>query len=300
MDELEKDILRTIVWFSLSEYPLTAFEIWKWMFEPARTYTLRDVVQTLSASKELLRYVHEEDGTYTLREGTASVSLRRKRFSDALRKMTRARRVMRYVRCIPFVRGVGVCNTLSWMHTRSESDIDFFIMVREGSLWITRLLVVLPFKVLRARPGERKEDPLCFSFFLSDTSLNLEALALAPKDPYLAYWIASVLPLFDRDGVFSAFQKANTWVNKTLSNAYTREAIGEDRKTRQASEWFERCASRLQRRAFPETITQMANRDSRVVVSDAMLKFHANDRREQFRDRYQTLCEIYGLSSLDA
>ena len=33
-----------------------------------------------------------------------------------------------------------------------------------------------------------------------------------------------------------------------------------------------------------------------VVVSDAMLKFHANDRRELFRDRFADSCEIHHLS----
>ena len=227
MNDLEKDTLRTVLWFSLSEYAPTAFEIWKWMLKSSRDYSLFQVVDTLSTSKELGRVLLERDGTYVLCDMERGAEIRRERFSDALAKRRRLHRVVGYLRYIPFARGVAVCNTMSWMHTRPESDIDLFVIVREGSLWMTRLLAVLPFKLLRARPGEREHDPICFSFFLSDASLNLEALALSKDDPYLAYWTKSVFPIFDRDGVFDTFQKANRWTDEYLSRAYARGIMGE-------------------------------------------------------------------------
>lgn len=295
MTDLEKDILRTVLWFSLFEYAPTAFEIWKWMLEPREGYRLSDVISSLTSSKELHRLLALQDGVFALRDGTTSAALRRERFGDAVRKMERVKRVVKYLKRIHFIRGVAVCNTLSWMHTTPESDIDLFIIVKEGSLFTTRLLCVLPFKLLRARPGERARDPLCFSFFLSDTSLNLEHLALSGGDPYLAYWTKSVIPVFDRDGVFMEFQRANAWTGETLLHAFARLGEGVGGRVRRAPAWFERAAARLQKRQFPETITQMANRDSRVVVSSAMLKFHANDRRELFRDRLNDLCEQHHL-----
>lgn len=296
MSDLEKDILRTILWLSLFEYAPTAFEVWKWMLRSSAPHTLFDVVSALALSKELHALIRESEGVYILRNDMTSAALRRDRFGDAVRKMKRVRRVVGYLKHIPFVRGVGVCNTLSWMHTTPESDIDLFIIVKEGSLWTTRLLSVLPFKLLRARPLERVRDPFCFSFFLSDTSLNLETIALPGDDPYLAYWSKSVLPVFDRDGVFEEFQRANAWTGEMLSTAYARSVVGNGSRAYRALNMLECLAEKLQRRAFPETITQMANRDSRVVVSDAMLKFHANDRRELFRDRFHDLCELHHLS----
>ncbi|KKW34144.1 hypothetical protein A3D69_01405 [Candidatus Uhrbacteria bacterium RIFCSPHIGHO2_02_FULL_54_11] len=296
MSDLEKDILRTVLWFSLFAYPPTAFEVWKWMLRPSASRTLFDVVFALASSKELHTLLLEDEGVYVLRDSTTSSALRRERFGDAVRKMERVRRAVGYLKRIPFVRGVGVCNTLSWMQTTPESDIDLFIIVREGSLWTTRLLSVLPFKLLRARPGERVRDPFCFSFFLSDASLNLETLALPGGDPYLAYWTKSIIPVFDRDGVFEEFQRANAWTWDVLSQAHARGVVCDGSRARRAPDWLERTASKLQQRQFPETITQMANRDSRVVVSDAMLKFHANDRRELFRDRFADSCEIHHLS----
>ncbi|MDA1038135.1 MAG: hypothetical protein O2877_00420, partial [bacterium] len=290
---------RTVAWFSLFSYPLTAFEIWKWMLEPEDKYTLGQVIIALS-SKENQRHLVSDDGSYRLRSSDGTAQVRRERFRDAVQKFRTLLPVVSYLRYLPTVRGVATCNTLAWMHTRKESDIDLFVIVKEGSVWTSRLLSVTPFMIARARPGERSENPLCFSFFLSDTSLNVQSLSMPEKDPYLTYWAASIIPLFDRDGAFDEFQKANSWMREVLPTAHSQtphpdRSIEPSGVTRRVPFIFEKISRKLQHRRFPQVITQMANRDSRVVISDAMLKFHSNDRRELFRERHESLCEQLGL-----
>jgi hypothetical protein len=100
--------------------------------------------------------------------------------------------------------------------------------------------------------------------------------------------------VFDRDGVFEEFASANGWLASSLPNAqaasghHERAVSGSTRSVRSPS-WFEALARRIQKRRFPEVIQNMANRDTRVVVSDAMLKFHDNDRRAEYRDKLANL-----------
>jgi len=289
--ELDQAIYKTIAYFSLFDYPVTTFEIWKWLFGTKEKYSYHQVRETLWNSDILEDRLEQQDGFWTL-EGSMIKDLlvtRHDRFLDAWRKYKRLRRAVRYLSRLPSVRGIAACNTLGWSHTRTDSDIDIFIIVHEGSIWTTRLLSVSPFKILKMRPGQSK-DPLCFSFFLTDTNLNIASLALGPDDPYLTFWTRSLVPVFDRDGVFDEFMKANGWANEALPNSsavapHHLRKVTAGGKAKRWPAWLEKLSAKIQHSRFPEVIQNMANRDSRVVVSDAILKFHDNDRREEYRDR---------------
>ncbi len=41
-----------------------------------------------------------------------------------------------------------------------------------------------------------------------------------------------------------------------------------------------------QRYIVNKNLKEMANRDSRVVITDKILKFHANDRREEYKQKW--------------
>ncbi len=265
MAPLQRDILRVLAWFSLFDYAVTAEQVHGQLRFQSSLREVREALQNLSPTKE-------EHGLYRLKEGSYGWEERLHRTRFSLSKFRRAQRSARYLSVFPWVRGVAICNTLAWMHTRKESDVDLFVIVREGTIWSTRFLAVLPYVLFRARPEETREDPLCFSFFLSDHALDLSSIALPDGDPYLASWIRSVLPLYDRDGVFGAFRSCNERGKATPGTRSRFPRV------------FERVACFLQQRRFPQDIRQLMNTTSAVVVNDRMLKFHTNDRRVLFRD----------------
>ncbi|MBI4598913.1 hypothetical protein HY734_01805 [Candidatus Uhrbacteria bacterium] len=307
-DDLAVSIVRTLAWFSLFSHPLTSLELWKWLLMPGRQYAFEEVVAALEEDAWLRQRIVSERGFFALAEGELIATLIERRqagFLDAARKFKKLRRIVRFFGLLPSVRAVAACNSLAWHHTDSSSDIDLLVLVRPGSLWTTRLLLVAPFALLGKRPlrlpSRSSVDPFCFSFFLSTDAPSVAILQLLPRDPYLAYWTRSLVPVFERGNAWTDFQQANEWASSPLPNAYPQPPHSE-----LAPSWvlpgivprisgFEAAAKRLQERRLPAEVKHMANQDSRVVVSDVMLKFHTNDRRAEFYERWKAVVEREGV-----
>ncbi len=311
---LEQAIARTAAWFSMFETPVTVFELWKWMLDPDRAYSLEETHAALDGTW-LREKLVEADGVWTVASspllpqgGAGGGPLRRERFLDATRKFKKLRRAMRFVRLVPGVVGVAAGNTLAWWNTRPDSDIDLLVVTRPGTIWLARLLVVTPFALLGKRPGAASVDPFCFSFFVTTDALDFSSLRLDGGDPYLAYWTRSLVPVFDRGGVFDRLSNENRWAREVLPNARPSRRPSPSLSSpllRSRRSWgrsfvaatLDRLAKSIQLRRFPQKIRDRMNVDSHVIVNDRMLKFHENDRRAEYRDKLNDLCDSLEHSS---
>ena len=292
--DLERSIFRTVAWFSLSDYPVTGFEIWKWLLRPIVSYRLSEVRTVLQESAWLAERIEHAGGFFVLKGGRGFVQIRHDRYLDAARKYKRLSFALKYLARIPTMKTIAACNTLAWSNTTEASDIDLFIVTSSHRIWVTRLLAAFPFVLMRMRPGSHKRDPFCFSFFVTEHAQDLSCVRLHPDDVYLAQWVRSLVPVFDH-GIFEDFQIQNRWVHRLFPNAFATR-VARPRRTGQTHAWFaplglfESVARFLQRRHLPERLRAQANKDTRVVVHDNMLKFHDNDRREEFLARWRALC----------
>ncbi len=292
--DLEQSIFRTVAWFSLFEYPVTAFEVWKWLIEPGVAYRLQEVMQTLRESSWLQEKLESQDGFFILKGEGANLSTRHLRFIDAARKYHRLQRAIFYLSRLPNVRTIAACNTLAWSNTRPASDIDLFIVVKRGCVWLTRLLAVAPFAFFGRRPAAGVVDPFCFSFFASETRSNFSDLRLSKRDIYLAQWIRCCVPLVN-DGAFEELLGANGWVSRCFPNSFgVRVAVARRLSPFSRGSWrgliaFECIARWIQRSRLPHDLQELANKDTRVIVTDDMLKFHPNDRRAEFAAKLEAI-----------
>lgn len=302
--DLEKAILRTAVWFSMFSQVLTVFEIWKWLHKPSHVYDLAQVSASLDGSEWLKDKIQTFQGFYAPIKCDINqmINLRRERFLDSERKFKSLRRAARYFKLFSGVRAVAAVNTLAWWATEKHSDIDLFVVTKPGNIWSSRFFLVLPFMLSGRRPGriesERtKSDPFCFSFFVSQDSLEFESLCLS-RDHYMAYWLKSIVPIFDRDENFVKLWQTNRWTCAFIPNAKMRQAhhyhspsriIGLPIQTRFVEPLFRA----IERFKLPSGLRELANLDSRVVITDKMLKFHGNDRRAEFRDKFESMVKEY-------
>ena len=317
---LEQSVLKTLAWFSVSNRSVTGFEIWKWLLEPDRTYSIADVYFALSSSEWLRNRMNVTRGFYCLRsplltkEGTGevrtevydpsptSVSLqwifrRQDHYIDAIRKFHKLRRAAYFFELFESVRTVAAVNSIAWWNTDATSDIDLFIVVKPNSIWSSRFWIVAPFILFGIRPHVQETiDPFCFSFCVTTNNLSMDHLRLKEGDHYFAFWAKSIVPIFDRDKNLEQLDQENPWASTMLPNASTRRVHSRHRPHRvfpimRHTGLFESVYKSIQQKRFPSSISSIANKDSRVVITDDMLKFHDNDRRAEFEERYKQIVD---------
>ena len=121
----------------------------------------------------------------------------------------RAESFVQYIKWIPGLRMVAVSNSLAMYATHEESDIDLFIITAPRRLWIVRTLVLLIAEILsvRAKPGD-EAGKFCFPFFMTEKNLSLKEIAIE-NDIYLAYWIATLKPIFNKNYTYGRFMEVN-------------------------------------------------------------------------------------------
>ncbi|MEY4722630.1 MAG: hypothetical protein RLZZ324_143 [Candidatus Parcubacteria bacterium] len=318
---LARSVRATLAYFDIFDHPLTLLEVSRYLYSvvPASLGTplsgaplaIGTAAPSLSAILEALTTIRAEhrDGFYALPGRAAVISTRERRFRISAPKFRRARRAAALMRLLPSVRMVALCNSLALANATEESDIDLFVVARPGTLWITRLCVVGVLALLRLRPTARDSaDKVCMSFFVSESRLGLQDVALKPDDTYLRYWIASLLPLYDAGGVMRAFLAANAWVGERVQGYATPRR---EPALHAARAWamlgraalpllrtFDKPAARLQRRAFPQDILrEAATGGTNVVVRDDILKFHVTDRRADFETRFLAACAAHEIAA---
>lgn len=301
MQSFEKAIISTLAYFDIFDYPLTATEIWKWLFleeggKHKGTESIESVMQALNDNEYLRSRVDSKFGFYFLKGREEIVTTRMDRYRLAERKWHKAKKIVRFLRHVPFVKMIGICNTLAYNNSRPQADIDLFIISKRNRVWQTRFWVTgfLKFFHLRPQP-EKTQDTLCASFFVDEDHLNIKSLGIE-NDIYLPYWIAQVFPLYD-EGYYQKFLLDNNWILETLPNVFlinpaSRRKIERARVVKAlltAITFFipEKMFRRYQKRIMPERLNELANKDSRVVVKDYMLKFHDTDRRGIFLNKWQ-------------
>lgn len=219
------------------------------------------------------------------------------------RKIKRARQVARFLAGFSGVRFVALCNTTALANARDEGDLDFFVITKKDTVTQTRGWGALRYKLSAVRPGARRSDrdAVCLSFFIDDSVLDLSPLMLPVDDPYFRFWFLSLLPLFD-DGISTELWRANPAILAKHPSARP-WIMSEDLRVKRP--WWrfptipllEPLARRLQEFIISPTLKKMRNLDTRVVVNNHVLKFHADDAREMFRSKAQETAKKYGVAS---
>jgi hypothetical protein len=254
---MREQILLTLRYFDLFDYPLKKEEIWQWLIGHQNTRT-QEHQNTLyyegtgqaenqvtqrrgrigdaeSVSKEdmnrELKFLLEEklvegkEGFYFLQGRGEIIEIRKKREEISLGKIKKAERVSRILALIPGVKMMAVCSNLGYLNADEEADIDFFIVAEKGKIWSVRFWSTLTMKLLRQRPQRGKtRNKICLSYFVTEDNLNLEATAISEVDYHLVYLVAQYLLIYDENNYWEVFVQENRWLNKFLPNFEYRES----------------------------------------------------------------------------
>ncbi|MBU1036541.1 hypothetical protein KKF32_00720 [Patescibacteria group bacterium] len=295
MDNLAKAVLETVVYFDIFDFPLTVLELFKWLkvknqpknFEVSE---LQKVLQQLTAK------IETKDGFYFLKGREEIILTRLSRYNISEQKFKRARKYIKLLRFIPFIKGVMICNRLGYNNVHQDSDIDLAVIVKKNRLWLARFLSVGLLNILKVRPKQIKRAlAIDLNFFISEEKLNVESL-IFDEDFVFPYWLSQFIGVYNQK-TFNNFGQENQWLSNYLPN-YQLYSLNKRRQVK--NNWlvalvrfklklffnwdfWEKWAQKFQQKIMPPELKAMINQDSRVIINKYILKFHQSDNWKKLK-----------------
>lgn len=220
-DDLNKNILNTICYYDILDYPLTVFEIWKYLILAEKKEdnfgkcSIGEVLVSLN-QLELKSFIENKHGFYFLRGRENLVTQRISRGKISALKIKKMRRAVSLLRWVPFVRMILVTGRLAMKNASPKSDWDVLVVIKENRIWIGRTLITLWAHLLGKRRHHAKiKNRLCFNYFITTGSLEIRN-----KDLFSASEYFFCSPLFEVGNYFEKFQLRNIWIRKYKPNYY--------------------------------------------------------------------------------
>lgn len=300
-------IVRAIVFFDLFDFPLTHQEIWKY------SNVKCDPLDIIKALKDINLDIKEKNGFYFLAGREEIIKTRMERYNFTDKKFKRAILISKIFKIVPWIKMIAIGNIIGEHNLKKEGDIDFFVITEKNRVWITRFFCVAITKLLRIRPTPKNaQDKICLSFFISEEVMDLKDLmldreifdsgdlgedALEWLDLYFIYWLACLIPIYNVDSIYKNFIDVNNWIKVFLPN-WRPYLINNRRNAGSNFCWlyhdiinlffgeFDKKIRKFQLKKMPHKLKIAMNRDSKVIVRSQILKFHSNDRRAEYREKF--------------
>ena len=215
---LAHSILATLAYHDIFDYPLTARETHRYLVERRATQSQVDKI-LIQLRKE--KKVAVNNGYFYLKGRSKIVALRKQRNRLSQTKLKRASFFTQILKIVPTLKLVAISGALAMENSHKDDDIDLAQVTSAGSLWTTRFLanmLLMPFK--RDPQGKKIADRACLNIFIEESDLKIR-----PENLYLAHEIAQMKPLWDREGTYARFIKANSWIKKYLPNWQPQETV---------------------------------------------------------------------------
>lgn len=302
IQNLSEAIKATLCYFDIFDYPLTEFEIWRFLFWPKGSAKLEDVMRELQQLNDA-KQVSTRNGFYFLPTRELTVESRLSRQPHNIQNWKKSQKLFSHLSQVPYFRAAALCNMFALNNQKQTSDIDVFIITSKKRIWSTRAIITF-LTWLRGewRHGKKIANRFCLSFYITEDNLNLSFMRREPYDIYLIYWIATLAFVKD-DGEQERFFEANAWVKDYLPNFeprkeihyheshapfYTKVAKFEERIWNSSLGNFREKIIRnlqLKKMGARKELETVKTRD--VKIHDTILKFHENDRRDLFREEFE-------------
>ncbi len=253
---LEKQILATIVYYDILDYPLTNFEVFLYLINhcqcgegdgtrssvggklqptddkqgnsrgklPHHIFSgdsddskIDEIFRLLKSSEYLKEQVDQKFGFYFLKNREKIVQQRLARKKLTDQKWKKIKKIFWIMQIVPFVKMVLVSGSLSLGNSREESDVDLIIIAHKGRIWTVRTFVTLLTSILGVRRYKGKtKDRICLNHYITDESLKIPFRSLYNAESYVH--LINVYDSGEDKDLFRRFQKENEWIRKYVSN----------------------------------------------------------------------------------
>jgi predicted nucleotidyltransferase len=226
LPEIKENILATLAYFDMFNYPLTKVEVYLFLKKKYNYEFFDDALKCLLDSG----VIHQFAQFYTLKNDHYLVVRRSEGNKKASELIKTANRVGDWLIKFPYVRGIAISGSLSKNFADEQSDIDLFIITEKNRLWIARTIMHC-FKKLTFLVN--KEHLFCMNYII-----DIGQLEIVEKNIYTAIEVGTLIPL-QGDITFEKFYSANTWIREFIPNKNMRIATAKPMKASFFKMFFE-------------------------------------------------------------
>jgi hypothetical protein len=283
----EQSIVRSVLYASLFEYPLTLAQLRQTLIGTALTPT--EILSTYAGSAALQSAIDHRDGFFFPRGQDDLVAKRRVREQRSREFLRRHRVLLSLVAAMPYVRMVALSGSVAHLNLEGEGDLDLFIVTRGRHVWSATVGVVVLAKLL----GRRRT--VCANFTIADSQLSLDQ-----QDLFAANQIIHLKPLIGMD-VYRRFLAANPFVARFYPNFHRsdwntlpfhrRRRLGMLKRTVERVMWLPSLAvEAFCRSAYRRYLLRRAGSwqsPEQVRLEDDCLKLHTQSHRRTVLDRFE-------------
>lgn len=202
---LGKSIIKTLAYYDIFDYPLTAEEIYY------NLGTNHVSVADIQNEIELLckaGLTFKKSNFYQLRNDENFITRRLEGNKLAERKINSAYRMTKFISKFPYVRAVLLSGSISKGYMEKDSDVDYFIITHPNRLWVTRLLLMLFKKVFLL--NSRKV--FCINYFVDTETLEIEE-----KNIFTATELTTLIPTYGKE-LYDELNSRNAWIREFYPN----------------------------------------------------------------------------------
>ena len=201
MNTTAENILKTLGYFDLFQYPLTRDEVCRFHADEVPHSVIFTALDGLLKERSVFKL----DEFFSLKNDFSAVQRRRDGNMLAIKQMKIAGRVARLLSGFPFVKGIAVSGSLSKNFADEKTDIDFFIVTAANRLWIARTFMHL-YKKLTFLTG--RQHWFCMNYYVDEAGLEI-----TEKNIFTAMEIVTLVPMQGKSSLDN-FISENNWVKK--------------------------------------------------------------------------------------
>lgn len=197
-------VLKTLLYFSIFNYPITKEEIYRY----SEINSIEDVSKQINYL--LNKNVIFQFGSYfSIKNDKHLVNRREIGNQKAKAILPKAKKVSGFIANFPYVESVSISGALSkGYYDDVDGDFDFFIITKPNRLWIARTLLILYKKVFLLN----SKKYFCVNYFIGSNQLSI-----VERNRFTATEIVTLLPFFGKEA-FSKFITNNEWTMQQFPN----------------------------------------------------------------------------------
>jgi len=228
LKKIRQNILKTLAYFDIFNYPLTNEEVRRFLPQKCNQLVVNEILYQLIRENE----IYKLRSFYSLQNQPELAEIRIAGNQRAIKLLKIARIAAKILSWFPFVQSVAVSGSLSKNFADEKADIDFFIITSANRLWIARTCMHI-FKKLTFLAG--KQNWFCMNYYIDEMKMEI-----VEKNIFTAMEIVTLMPM---QGIncFKKFIEANSWTRN-----YFREQIISNEKNGEIKKVvFRRCLEKI-------------------------------------------------------